>query len=52
MSEEITPKSGPNLADSPVPTPEDTKTFSYDVASQVGTRNPSQPNPSSPLAAG
>jgi hypothetical protein len=52
MSEEVTPKVGPNLADSPVSTTEDTKTFSYDVASQAGTRRPAQPNPNSPLAAG
>lgn len=53
MSEELTPKVGPNLADSPAPPSPETKIFGYDVASQarVGS-NPNKPNPNSPLAAG
>jgi hypothetical protein len=52
MSEELTPKVGPNEADSPAPTPEDAKVFGYDVASNAQTVAPSKPNPASPLAAG
>ena len=52
MSEDLTPKLGPNEADSPAPTPEDAKVFGYDVASQVSTSTPQKPNPNSPLAAG
>jgi hypothetical protein len=53
MSEELTPKLGPNAADAPAAPVEDAKVFGYDVASQarVGS-NPNKPNPNSPLAAG
>jgi hypothetical protein len=52
MSEEISPKLGPNPSDAPVVEQENTKTFSYDVASQVKTDSSVKPNPNSPLAAG
>jgi hypothetical protein len=51
MSEEIKQKTGPNVSDDPIVTPEESKTFSYDVASQVSTTTKAQ-NPNSPLAAG
>lgn len=52
MSEETTPKIGPNEADAPAAAPETANVFGYDVASQARTSAPSAPNPTSPLAAG
>jgi hypothetical protein len=52
MTEEVISKIGPNESDSPTPAPETANVFGYDVASQAGTVTASQPNPSSPLAAG
>jgi hypothetical protein len=53
MSEELTPKLGPNLSDSPESPPEEAKVFGYNVAQQARTGNHvSKPNPNSPLAAG
>jgi hypothetical protein len=52
MSEELKPKVGPNLADSPDEVVGEAKVFGYDVASQSRTVAPSKPNPVSPLAAG
>ena len=53
MSEELTPKVGPNLSDSPATPDPEANVFGYDVASQarVGS-NPNKPNPNAPLAAG
>lgn len=53
MSEELTPKVGPNPSDSPATPDPEANVFGYDVASQarVGS-NPNKPNPNSPLAAG
>ena len=52
MSEELTPKVGPNEADSPAAAPEDAKVFGYDVASNARSVSQPKPNPASPLAAG
>jgi len=49
--EELTPKVGPNLSDSPETPPETAQVFGYDVASQFRAAPP-PPNPNSPLAAG
>jgi len=50
--EELTPKVGPNLSDSPETPPEAAHVFGYDVASQARTAPVIKPNPNSPLAAG
>jgi len=50
--EELTPKVGPNLSDSPEIPPETAHVFGYDVASQARTAPVIKPNPNSPLAAG
>lgn len=47
-----TPKSGPNLADAPEATPENSKVFGYNVAQQARQPQSQKPNPNSPLAAG
>lgn len=52
MSEELTPKTGPNAADAPEVTSESANVFGYDVASQSKTVTTQKPNPASPLAAG
>lgn len=53
MSEELTPKLGPNASDSPETPPEEAKVFGYNVAQQAKTGNyVAKPNPNSPLAAG
>jgi hypothetical protein len=52
MSEELTPKVGPNEADSPTTVPETSNVFDYNVASNAQTVAPAKPNPASPLAAG
>lgn len=52
MSEELTPKLGPNPADAPETPPAEAKVFGYDVASQPRNDFASKPNPNSPLAAG
>jgi hypothetical protein len=45
--------SDPKLSPLSEPEPtEETKVFTYDVASQASTSAPQKPNPASPLAAG
>jgi len=51
MSEDLSPKLGPNASDAPEVPPENAKVFGYNVAQQVGTYV-QKPNPNSPLAAG
>lgn len=52
MSEELTPKTGPNVSDAPEVASEDANIFGYDVAAQSKTVTTQKPNPASPLAAG
>jgi len=47
-----TPKAGPNLADAPEETPENSKVFGYNVAQQARQPQAQKANPNSPLAAG
>lgn len=50
---DVTPKNGPNPSDSPSTSPENSKVFGYDVASQARkTASAPKVNPNSPLSAG